>query len=505
MRRSGKRPEVDIKKTKIDELFHCFLNHPGVLDKLQEAHSLALRGVNPLGDRHTKKEKKLDDYHEEEKKSPRPPSPGGSPRGKRTDSSSSCELKNHFNSAEPPRARERIPQFYFPTGKPNEEALDPCRDFPDSSRSLIDFELFCDRAKLPRAWRILVPWSIQRDQDIQLFNERFLFIGVVPRYNLEVLWHEIEHITDLYLLFTRLVDGEDVINIDSPGMKTLILDLINSQPTIGYLKNSLNFHEPYARAVIERLAYNAHCWGRNLTAKMIKRAKFLPALDYVFASGSDVNNEPRFFSYEHFYVQYCEWFELNTRQRHLLTFNQLSRYSSNTVNPLVFRRMAHATNRYYTDGVDFGDFIWFIMSEEDKTHPTAVEYWFRILDYDGDGLINMYDLQQFYYEQVERISSFQREDDDFCFENKMDEILDRLGAAIEMDPNELARGIRLEHLKRAKEQAAPLLDTFISVDKFVEAENDETSTTSENGNNFTPWQTFVRQKYNDLQEEEDRL
>ena len=77
MRRSGKRPEVDIKKTKIDELFHRFLNHPGVFEKLQEAHSLALRGVNPLGERQTKKEKELDDNHEEEKKSPRPPSPGG--------------------------------------------------------------------------------------------------------------------------------------------------------------------------------------------------------------------------------------------------------------------------------------------------------------------------------------------------------------------------------------------------------------------------------------------
>jgi len=77
MRRSGKRPELDIKKTKIDELFHRFLNHPGVFEKLQEAHSLALRGINPLGDRHTKKEKELNDYPEEEKKSPRPPSPVG--------------------------------------------------------------------------------------------------------------------------------------------------------------------------------------------------------------------------------------------------------------------------------------------------------------------------------------------------------------------------------------------------------------------------------------------
>ena len=48
---------MDIKKTKIDELFHRFLNHPGVFEKLQEAHSLALRGVNPLGERQTKKER----------------------------------------------------------------------------------------------------------------------------------------------------------------------------------------------------------------------------------------------------------------------------------------------------------------------------------------------------------------------------------------------------------------------------------------------------------------
>ena len=120
---------------------------------------------------------------------------------------------------------------------------------------------------------------------------------------------------------------------------------------------------------------------------MIKRTDFLSALDYVFEPGNDVNNEPHFFSYEHFYVQYCEWFELDTRQTQLLTFNQLSRYSSHTVNPKVFSRMAQATNRYHTDGVDFGDFIWFIMSEEDKTHSTALEYWFRILDFDGDGIV----------------------------------------------------------------------------------------------------------------------
>lgn len=27
--------------------------------------------------------------------------------------------------------------------------------------------------------------------------------------------------------------------------------------------------------------------------------------------------------------------------------------------------------------MSYTEFVWFLLSEEDKTHPTAVEYWFR--------------------------------------------------------------------------------------------------------------------------------
>ena len=27
--------------------------------------------------------------------------------------------------------------------------------------------------------------------------------------------------------------------------------------------------------------------------------------------------------------------------------------------------------------MSYTDFVWFLLSEEDKTHPTAIEYWFR--------------------------------------------------------------------------------------------------------------------------------
>ena len=42
------------------------------------------------------------------------------------------------------------------------------------------------------------------------------------------------------------------------------------------------------------------------------------------------------------------------------------------------------------------------MSEEDKSTATSSEYWFRVMDRDGDGAITIDDLEFFYAEQVAR-------------------------------------------------------------------------------------------------------
>ena len=50
--------------------------------------------------------------------------------------------------------------------------------------------------------------------------------------------------------------------------------------------------------------------------------------------------------------------------------------------------------------MSYQEFVWFILSEEDKGTSTAAEFWFRIMDRDGDGLITLEDLEFFYKEQV---------------------------------------------------------------------------------------------------------
>lgn len=53
--------------------------------------------------------------------------------------------------------------------------------------------------------------------------------------------------------------------------------------------------------------------------------------------------------------------------------------------------------------MSYTDFVWFLLAEEDKNHATAIEYWFRCMDIDGDGILSMYELEYFYEEQQHRM------------------------------------------------------------------------------------------------------
>ena len=53
--------------------------------------------------------------------------------------------------------------------------------------------------------------------------------------------------------------------------------------------------------------------------------------------------------------------------------------------------MKHLSVDNKTD-LNVGDFVWFILAVEDKTTVQSIEYWFRILDLDGNGIVTGYEL-----------------------------------------------------------------------------------------------------------------
>ena len=48
----------------------------------------------------------------------------------------------------------------------------------------------------------------------------------------------------------------------------------------------------------------------------------------------------------------------------------------------------------------YHDFVWFALSEEDKTNDVSIEFWFRCIDIDNDGVITTFEMEHFYREQV---------------------------------------------------------------------------------------------------------
>jgi len=40
--------------------------------------------------------------------------------------------------------------------------------------------------------------------------------------------------------------------------------------------------------------------------------------------------------------------------------------------------------------MSYEDFIWFMLSEEDKTTARSIEYWFKLVDLDNNGIITYF-------------------------------------------------------------------------------------------------------------------
>jgi len=51
--------------------------------------------------------------------------------------------------------------------------------------------------------------------------------------------------------------------------------------------------------------------------------------------------------------------------------------------------------------MSYEDFIWFMLSEEDKTTARSIEYWFKLVDLDNNGIITYFLKYSFSYFYLE--------------------------------------------------------------------------------------------------------
>lgn len=139
--------------------------------------------------------------------------------------------------------------------------------------------------------------------------------------------------------------------------------------------------------------------------------------------------------------------------------------------------------------MSYGDFVWFLISEEDKKTDTSMEYWFRCMDLDGDGVLSMYELEFFYEEQCLKLEAIGVEP--LPFQDCLCQMLDLVKPEVE-------GRITLRDLKRCK-MSHIFFDTFFNIEKYLNHEQrDPFSVVREmetEGQEMSDWEKYASEEY----------
>jgi serine/threonine-protein phosphatase 2A regulatory subunit B'' len=145
--------------------------------------------------------------------------------------------------------------------------------------------------------------------------------------------------------------------------------------------------------------------------------------------------------------------------------------------------------------MDYDDFVWFILSEEHKTSATAVGFWFRLLDVDGDGLLTLDDMGYFYEEQARRQAALGHEPVPF---------LDVAAQLIDAIHPRSRRGIALTDLRRSN--LAPLfISSLTNIHRFLAAEGGDARGGLGQSGGLSEWDVWAAAEYARLEEEEEEM
>ncbi|XP_062070297.1 serine/threonine-protein phosphatase 2A regulatory subunit B'' subunit alpha isoform X3 [Lepus europaeus] len=301
--------------------------------------------------------------------------------------------------------------------------------------------------------------------------------------------------------FISLLAKPSCSSLEQEDFIPLLQDVVDTHPGLTFLKDAPEFHSRYITTVIQRIFYTVNrSWSGKITSTEIRKSNFLQTLA-LLEEEEDINQITDYFSYEHFYVIYCKFWELDSDHDLYISQADLSRYndqaSSNRIIERIFSGAVTRGKTVQKEGrMSYADFVWFLISEEDKRNPTSIEYWFRCMDVDGDGVLSMYELEYFYEEQCERMEAMGIEP--LPFHDLLCQMLDLVKPASDGK-------ITLRDLKRCR-MAHIFYDTFFNLEKYLDHEQRDPFAVQKDAENDGPepsdWDRFAAEEYEALVAEE---
>ncbi|MCO5592340.1 hypothetical protein L7F22_046341 [Adiantum nelumboides] len=386
--------------------------------------------------------------------------------------------------------REIVPQFYFPSGPPppkeiHEQCLFKIEELFSAHPNGVPLAAFVpvvkDICRLPSFFSSSVFNKIDVNDTGSV--TRTAFVDYWMRDNLITA----DTATRIFHVLKQL--GKSYLTQED--FRPVLKELLATHHGLEFLQDTPEFQERYAETVIYRIFYHVNRSGNGrLQLRELKRSNLIAAFEQVEAE-DDINKVLRYFSYEHFYVIYCKFWEIDTDHDFKIDQDDLMRYGNHSLTYRIVDRIFSQAPKKFTcpepGKMSYEDFVWFILSEEDKTSEPSLEYWFKCIDLDSDGIITQKEMLYFYEEQLHRMECMAHEP--VLFEDIVCQMIDMISPEKE--------GIlTLRDLKRCK-LSGNFFNILFNLNKFVAFETRDPILVRQEREDptLTEWDQFAHHEY----------